>query len=205
MSQFGQNYSKDYSNDYYINNRFNNEPSIEEQEDIEAEERRKRHQRYLKRRYGPQALNEPQPFRHGYTRKSFFKPSIQEEIPSVNVPPRLEKRPVAPLPTTQGLRQYYEYLEKNHEPQWNFIPYDELYQAFQQSPTELRQYAGSSNLRRYNASDLVFCGPAGGSMFNTYPINTVRRYIAAKSYARDANAQGIRICADKVAREMGWL
>ena len=46
---------------------------------------------------------------------------------------------------------------------------------------------GSSNAGEYTDVDKdEFCGPAGGAAPGTYPVNTRKRAIAAKSYARNA-------------------
>lgn len=51
-----------------------------------------------------------------------------------------------------------------------------------------------------------FCGPSGGACPNTYPVNTRGRVRAAKAYSRFApNPQGIKDCADRIARRKGWI
>lgn len=51
-----------------------------------------------------------------------------------------------------------------------------------------------------------FCGPAGGAMQYTYPVNTPGRARAALSYARHApNPEGIKMCARTMAKKKGWM
>ncbi len=145
------------------------------------------------------------PFRQGYRRSGFYKPSIDRYIEGTLVPARQEKRSQIPKPSDQKLQQYYRRLQQKHDPQWNYVSPNELYAAYRQSPTELRQYAGSSNLRKYGPNKVPFCGPAGGAALNTYPISNRQEYISAKRYARNApNPQGIRDCAEKAYGETGY-
>lgn len=72
---------------------------------------------------------------------------------------------------------------------------------------ETRAKPGCSNAGKYpDVPSDMFCGPAGGACEGTYPVNTPGRWRAAKSYARHApDPQGIKDCADRIAREQGWL
>lgn len=65
---------------------------------------------------------------------------------------------------------------------------------------------GCSNQGKYrDVPEGMFCGRAGGSCDQTYPVNTPGRARAALSYARHApNPQGIRNCAHRIARQQGW-
>jgi hypothetical protein len=58
---------------------------------------------------------------------------------------------------------------------------------------------GNSNAGKYkNVSKDKFCGPSGGSKQGTYPVNTRKRAIAAKSYAHNApDPAGIDRCVDR--------
>ena len=66
--------------------------------------------------------------------------------------------------------------------------------------------AGCSNQGKYpDVPKKYFCGPAGGACPGTYPVNTPGRARAAKAYARHApNPEGIKKCADRIAKREGW-
>ena len=65
--------------------------------------------------------------------------------------------------------------------------------------SKLKKKPGGSNVGEYKGvSKKAFCGPAGGSPKESYPVNTRKRAIAAKAYARHApNPSGIRACVAK--------
>lgn len=67
--------------------------------------------------------------------------------------------------------------------------------------------AGGSNVGRYKGVPKnLFCGPAGGAPVGSYPVNTRARAIAAKSYAHRApNPAGIKRCANRIAKQKGWI
>mgnify|MGYP001170959187 CR=1 FL=1 len=62
-----------------------------------------------------------------------------------------------------------------------------------------KERKGSSNAGEYTDVDKdEFCGPAGGAAPGTYPVNTRKRAIAAKSYAHNApDPAGIDKCVAK--------
>jgi hypothetical protein len=111
----------------------------------------------------------------------------------------------APGPEQFGgnLEAYYQYLYQNHLPQEHYIPPGAG--GTGQSPSALRRYRGSSRASRYSEADAPFCGPSGGSAFNTYPQTTPGRARAALGYARHApDEMGIRQCVELVRQRQGW-
>lgn len=101
----------------------------------------------------------------------------------------------------------YDKLEKTHKPQRDFVPYEVLEQD--KSWYDKIHGPGSANFRkhRYPSSRFApFCGPSGGAIFNTFPVNSPTTARSALAYARHApNELGIRQCVHKVEKERGWL
>ena len=55
------------------------------------------------------------------------------------------------------------------------------------------------------AGEGPFCGPAGGAPDGSFPVTNAKQAHAAKSYARKApDPEGIKKCADKIAKKHGW-
>lgn len=74
------------------------------------------------------------------------------------------------------------------------------------SPTKEHGCSAAKTNKYADVPDDLFCGKAGGSCPRTYPIDTKERWRAAKAYARFApNPDGVKECADAIARKMGWL
>lgn len=65
--------------------------------------------------------------------------------------------------------------------------------------SKLKNKPGGSNVGEYkNIAKKSFCGPSGGAPKGSYPVNTRKRAIAAKSYSRNApNPAGIKDCVDR--------
>jgi len=83
-----------------------------------------------------------------------------------------------------------------------YMKYSPLSQVGGKSPLNESKSKGNSNEGEYPNVD-EFCGPAGGSNPGTYPVNTLKRAYAAKSYARNApDPAGIRACANRRIEEL---
>ncbi len=65
--------------------------------------------------------------------------------------------------------------------------------------SKLKKKPGGSNVGEYKeVSKGSFCGPSGGAPKGSYPVNTRKRAIAAKSYSRNApNPAGIKACVNR--------
>lgn len=181
---------------------YQGQPGVEEEA---ARERQRRRERYLRERYGPEALQEEDVFRRGYERRGYQRYTGTPVAPT-EVEPRYTKRPPPPEPQSERLEKYLESLERTASPQYDWIPPQELTQLYNQGSTQLRGYAGSSNVRKYGPDAAPFCGPAGGALPNTYPVFDYRHYRQALSYARNAPVpEGVRRCAYNVAQQEGWV
>ncbi len=64
---------------------------------------------------------------------------------------------------------------------------------------KLKKKPGGSNVGEYKGvAKKSFCGPSGGAPKGSYPVNTRKRAIAAKTYSRNApNPAGIKACVNR--------
>lgn len=72
-----------------------------------------------------------------------------------------------------------------------------------------RHKAGGSNVGKKRetsgAKEGPFCGPAGGAPKGSYPVTNAKQAASAKAYAHNApNPDGIKRCADRIAKKHGW-
>jgi hypothetical protein len=73
------------------------------------------------------------------------------------------------------------------------------------SPTKEHGCSATKSDKYADVPKNMFCGPAGGSCPGTYPVDTPARWRSAKSYARFAPyPEGVRECAERIARRRGW-
>lgn len=72
--------------------------------------------------------------------------------------------------------------------------------------SDVRKIPGCGNLGKYTKKDGPFCGRAGGTCSQVFPVGTKKR--ALNSIVRSVNAPnpaGIRKCATDYAVKKGWL
>lgn len=106
--------------------------------------------------------------------------------------------------TDKQWHDLYDRLEKAHEPQTQFVPYEDLES---ESWDELAHSRGSSSFlkHKYGPKNAPFCGTAGGAMFDTYPVDTPAHARSALSYSRHApDEMGVRKCVNHVQKVRGW-
>lgn len=135
-----------------------------------------------------------------FDQPTLSKKGVKPSSANVVRPPGVDINGVVQGPEAFGnnLDQYYQYLSTYHLPQEHYINVGA-------SGYSMKKYKGSSNSGKYSEADRVFCGPASGSAFNTYPVTNPGRARAAKSYARHApNEQGIRDCVEFVEARNKW-
>jgi hypothetical protein len=78
-----------------------------------------------------------------------------------------------------------------------------------ESLEKVREKPGGSNVGKdretSSAGEGPFCGPSGDSPKGSFPVTNPGQVRAAKAYSINApNPEGIKKCADKIAKSKGW-